>query len=522
MRRILSRGCVGAAILALVVVALQGGSDAHGQAGASALTLVSNYTVIRANNPEPAANAQMGWLGIANAGDLDGDQANDVLAPNYAGPGRIHIFSGRTGALIRTLELPDTASTRVGGSQGNFVYPAKLADLASCAGTPANQPCPAIGGGDGVPEILVGASGVDIPSAAPDMGRAYVFDGATGALLKRVQMPPADLASEAAQFPTGKSFSFGRAVISPASEYPVNAPAAVKRGDMDGGGKGDFVVGNPTFYEAGPATNPSCTPGPCVGSGRAYFFRGEDVTGSASTILDSPMRVIKNPAAQTDPAGSTPEHERFGHAFIAVGDVGRCNSSPGPGVLCPAGTTVPDGRPEVVVTSHRTRVIGFFACAVWLVDGATGAILRRYDHPEPQEAALFGYYVGTMSTAIGDVAGSELPDIYAPAVGQALEEVGQGRGYIINGDWTGSPTVLATLNDPTPHRGENFGAPASGIGDVTGDRRNEIVVGVAGPWQPGDTRNYTGQVHVFEPATGAIRLTLDDPDQQEGSGFGQG
>ena len=516
---LIRRRLTAAVITTLVAAGLQAGvGTAYGQTGAR-LSLVDDYTVLRANNPEPAANAQMGWLGIANGGDLDGDGANDILAPNYAGPGKIHIFSGATGALIRTLEMPD-AATSTTGSQGNFVYPAKVPDIASCAGTAANQPCPAIGQGDGVPEILVGGSGADIPGAAPDMGRAYVFDGRTGALLKRVQMPPADLASEAAQFPTGKSFSFGRAVISPASDFPANAPSAVKRGDMDGGGEADFIVGNPTFYEAGPATNPSCTPGPCFGAGRAYFFRGEDVTGSANAILDSPFRVIKNPAAVTDP--TTPDHERFGHAFIAVGDIGKCNSSPGAGVLCPAGTTVPDGRPEVVVTAHRTRVNGLAAGAVFLVDGATGAILRRYDHPEPQEGALFGYYVGTMSTAIGDVAGSSLPDIYAPAVAQAANEVGEGRAYIINGDWLGSPTVLRTMTDPTPHRGENFGAPASGIGDVTGDGRNEIVVGVAGPWTPGDTRNYTGQVHVFSPASGAILLTLEDPDQQLGSGFGQG
>ncbi|HEV2723695.1 MAG TPA: hypothetical protein VGV10_03605 [Thermoleophilaceae bacterium] len=505
-------------MLAVVVVAaLQGGGEAAlGQTGGQGLSLVPRYTTIRVNNPEPADRAQMGWLGIANAGDLNGDGADDVLVPNYEGPGKIFIFSGATGQLLRTLELPD-AATSTAGSAGNFVYPAKLTDLGSCPGTAANQPCPSIAAGDGVPEVLVGASGVDIPGAAPDMGRAYVFDGATGALLKKVQMPPADLAAEAAQFPTGKSFSFGRAVISPASEFPATASANVKRGDFDGGGKADFVVGNPTFYESGPASNPSCNPGPCPGSGRAYFFRGEDITGSANTILDAPLRVVKNPAAESDA-----EHERFGHAFVAVGDVGQCNTSPGAGVSCPAGTTVADGRPEVVVTAHRAESGGLDAGVVWLVDGATGAILRRYDHPEPQDNALFGYTVGTMSTAVGDIAGSPLPDIYAPAVGQVGVEVGQGRGYVLNGDWASSPSLLARLDDPTPHRGENFGTPVSGIGNVSGDARNEILVGVAGPWTPGDDRTYLGQVLVVEPATGAIKLTLEDPDQQPGSGFGQG
>ena len=510
MRAISIRGCVGALLAVfLVAAAYHGGSGvALGQSGAQALGLASGYSVQRINNPEPTSGALMGWLGIANGGDLNGDGFHDVLVPNYAGPGQIYIFSGATGVLIRTLEMPDAATSEA-GSDGNFVYPAKLADVASCPGAAVNEPCLAIGAGDGVPEVVVGGSGADIPGAAPDMGRAYVFDGATGALLKKVQMPAADLASEAAQFPTGKSFSFGRAVISPSSRFPAAAPAAVKVGDMDGGGEGDFVVGNPTFYETA-ASNASCDPGPCVGSGRAYFFSGEDITGSAIDVLDAPFRVVKNPAAVTGI-----EHQRFGHAFVAVGDVGRCNSSPGVGALCPAGTTVPDGRPEVVVTAHRANV-------VWLVDGATGALLRRYDHPEPQDNALFGYTVGTMSTAIGDVAGSAHPDIYTPAVGQVGVEVGQGRGYILNGDWLGSPSLLASLDDPTPHRGENFGTPVSGIGNVTGDARNEILVGVAGPWSPGDDRTYTGQVLIVEPASGTTRMKFDDPDQQAGSGFGQG
>jgi hypothetical protein len=517
MQGVVVRACTGTALLAAIVFAAAlGGGPAAAQTRAGTLGLATQYTVQKIDNPEPTGASNMGWLGIANAGDLNADGADDVLVPSYDGPGRIHIFSGDDGALIRTLRFPD-AATSTAGSAGNFVYPAKLADIASCPGSFANLPCAVIGPGDGVPEVLVGASGADIAGAAPDVGRAYVFDGATGALLKKVQMPAADLASEAAQFPTGKSFSFGRAVITPSSPFPANAPDAVKRGDLDGGGEADFVVGNPTFYEAGPATNPSCTPGPCAGAGRAYFFRGEDVTGSAADVLDTPLRVVKNPAAETGP-----DHERFGHAFVSVGDVGTCNTNPGPGAVCPAGTTVPDGRPEVVVTAHRATFNGTASGAVFLFDGATGALLKRYEHPEPQDSALFGYTVGTMSTAIGDVAGSSLPDIYAPAVGQVGTEVGQGRGYVLNGDWLSPTSKVANVDDPTPHRGENFGTPASGIGDVAGDARNEILVGVAGPWTPGDDRTYEGQVLVVEPATNKTVLKFDDPDAQIGSGFGQG
>ena len=159
---------------------------------------------------------------------------------------------------------------------------------------------------------------------------------------------------------------------------------------------------------------------------------------------------------------------------------------------------------------------------VFLFDGATGALLKRYEHPEPQDSALFGYTVGTMSTAIGDVAGSSLPDIYAPAVGQVGTEVGQGRGYVLNGDWLSPTPKVANVDDPTPHRGENFGTPASGIGDVSGDARTRSSSASRAPGRPATTARTRVRCSSVEPATNKTVLKFEDPDAQIGSGFGQG
>ena len=508
--------------LAVLAASAAPGPRQVASAQAARLELAPSYEVQRVGSPTPAQGGQLGWLGIVNGGDLDRDGEDDLLVPQYNGPGSIHLVSGATGQVIRTLTLPDPAAA--GTTSGNFVYPARLADLGSCAGGQVSQTCPAnpIGPRDGVPEVVVGAYGVDLE--APDLGRAYVFDGATGAVLKRAQMPPADRASEAAQFPGGKGFGFGRGVVSPASAFPEDAPEAVKIGDLDGGGAADFVVGNPTFYEAGPATNPSCTPGPCPGSGRVYVFRGEDIAGSDPNAVLETAQVIKNPMSQS----GAPD-DRFGHAILPVGDIGRCTSNPGPGATCAEAnrSSTRDGRPDFVVAEHQAEFPPGFPSAgvVWLLDGASGAVLKMYAHPEPQAGTLFGYTVGSMSTAIGDVGNTVAPDILVAAVGQGVQFTHQGRAYILNGDYRASASgiTLGRLDDPTPHRGGNFGAPFAGLGDVAGDPRNEVLIGNAGPWQTGDADNqFLGDVHVFSPASERVVRSFADPDQTTNSGFGQG
>lgn len=486
--------------------------------GAGQLTLAPEYETEAVDSPRPAEQGRLGWLGITNAGDLDGDGADDLVVPQYDGPGQMHVFSGADSELLYTIDHPD-AATSGEGSEGNFVYPARVPDFGSCEGGEPGELCPnsEVGPPDDAPEILVGASGTDLDT--PDLGRAYIFDGATGAVLKRLQLPPDDLASESEQFPEGKGFGFGRAVVSPADPISADAPESVRIGDITGGGSPDIVVSNPTFYEEGPDTNAACDPGPCEGAGRVYFYSGEDIAGSnPEEVLDAPFRVLKNPQPS-----STEDHDRFGHALIPVGDLGVCNEDPGQGEACDDVSSDPDGVPEMVLSAHRIDVGGVSAGAVFLIDGATGSILRRYDHPEPQPDGSFGYSSGTMPKPIGDVAGTAHSDIYLPTVRHNAEQEGQGRGYVFTGNIP-SDSILSTANDPTPSQSGNFGAPFTGIGNVAGDPRNEILIGAHGPlWGPGGTDDPTeGDMHVYSPISGEVVQSFSDPEDQPGNGFGQG
>ena len=495
---------------------------------AGRLTLGTNYTVQRVDAPNPAAGGNLGE--IVNTGDVDGDGADDFLAPYLRlGEGEVFVFSGATGQLIRSVPAPDPSTAGTAATFGRMV--SKLTDVGSCPGGQPGATCQlaAVAPLDGVAEFVVGATGVDIDGGV-NIGRAYVIDGASGAVLKRLDMPPEDRASEAAVAPNLRSFSFGRSVLNPASAFPANAPLSVKLGDMDGGGLGDIVVGNSTFFEAGPATNPSCNPGPCAGSGRVYVYRGEQIAGSnPQVILDAPFKVVKNPRSQTDdpraPVANT-DSEFFGHSLTPVGDLGRCNVDPGPGAVCvPASSSnAGDGLADVVVSAVRANANGFSdAGAAYLFDGRTGSLLYQYDHPEPQAGVLFGFN-NVANGAVGDLANTTLPDVYLPSIIQTRQRIGQGRGYVFNGNFkTGPSTVLlSVLDDPTPAQGGNFGAPYAAVGDVAGDPRNEILVGALGPFVPGDDQTIIGDAHVISPLTGEVLLTLDDPDQQPGSAFGTG
>src|SRR5438094_963858 len=91
------------------------------------------------------------------------------------------------------------------------------------------------------PAAVEGHFGVALVNA----GRGYVIDGATGAVLKRLDMPDADLVDQAGKTGPPKP-AFGRTILSPAGLPPcagnmgigacASLPNAVKIGDMDGGG----------------------------------------------------------------------------------------------------------------------------------------------------------------------------------------------------------------------------------------------------------------------------------------------
>lgn len=540
--------------------------------------LPPGYTVQRVDSPKPTTNGGFGNQ-VASIGDVDNDGKDDWVSAQLAGSdqngaGIIWTISGATGQVLRTVNSGDPGGT--GNNAGADVFISRMTDVGSCANAPAQvagQPGPicasaTVGAPDGASEILFGLGGVDVAGVA-DVGRAYVLDGKTLAILKRLDMPAADRALISARIlenpaPAAGAANqirggFGRTVMNPRGlppcagnagigTCPTNTaiPTAVRIGDITGGGAGDIVVGANMFPENGATAHPgsqcaaSAGSATCVGAGRAYVFRGEDIAGSnPATILDTPAMTLRNIGAQTDdPFSGSPGHivENFGHSQFPVGDVGACQSggafpvvSPGDRCLRSSRTNVADGKPDFVISTHRSECplfepdYSYFECgASILFDGATGAILYIYNHPEPQANALFGFTTG-QHYAFGDLGDSGLPDVIIPAMQNVGTTAEAGRGYVFSGNVAANMINFAFVDDPTPNTFGRFGNPTEGIGNVIDGPhvRNEVMAGQFSAVQTsGGKADTFFDVSIVNPANEAALQTIGDPDAQPESGFG--
>ncbi len=341
------------------------------------------------NAPEPMAYAAFGFA-LASAGDVNKDRTPDFLvgafgygvtketgALGYGGTGRAFVFNGKNGALLRTLQAPQP---QIGGGFGWSVT--ALGDL----------------NGDGVQEQLIGAFGQD------GDGRAFVFDGFNGKLLRTLQSP---------QPPSGSAFGW----------------SVANTGDLDKDGLADMVVGAP--YSPSGATTVQ---------GRAYAFSGKD--GKLLLTLDDPQ-----PAAG----------EAFGWRVASTGDLNK------------------DGVPDLMVGAPYKDMGGTLSQgAVLVFNGADGKVLFALNSPAPKPYSGFGYTI----TQGPDVDMDGAPEILIGAPFQTVDvDHVQGEVFLFNGR---DGRHLTTFDDPYPHQGASFGYSIASPGDVNGDKIPDFAFGASG------------------------------------------
>ncbi|MCA9286603.1 MAG: FG-GAP repeat protein, partial [Phycisphaerales bacterium] len=183
--------------------------------------------LIRAHSsPNDTVEGDYG-MAVAGIGDINGDGRGDYAVGargENGGGGRVYVYSGATGALLRTHTSPNNEP---GGHFGAAV--AAIDDLS----------------GDGRGDYIIGA-----PDENGSRGRAYVYSGSSGNLIRTHNSPNAEVQG-----------LFGASV--------TGVP------DTNDDGRGDYAVG-------APQEDPGSAP---TDSGRAYVYSG--INGSLRFTLAS-------------------------------------------------------------------------------------------------------------------------------------------------------------------------------------------------------------------------------------------
>lgn len=434
---------------------------------ASTAPAVTLYTL---KSPNEMYQSYFGYS-VSWAGDVNNDGYHDVIvgAPgeDISGQqwvGRAYVIDGHTGSVIWTLTSP------------NPEWEGQFGSAVSWAGDPNN---------DGYDDVIVGAPYEDHPVTPEDAGRAYVFSGQTGGLLRTLISPSpldfgyfgcsvsgADDVNDDGRHDVvvgalndgayqGRAYVFSGldgsliwtlASPSPGTNFGVSVSAAT---DVNNDDHADVVVGSP-----------SESPGGVGSAGRAYVFSGQ--SGGVLTTLTSP-----------DPQW----YGSFGQSVSGVGQdmiiVGAPQESPG-------------ASPDSAGRAH-------------LFNGATGVHLRTFVSPNEQWNGKFGSAVSW----VGDADGGWMPDVIVGAPRESLDVTRPeaGRAYVLSSE-SGADLYWFTSRNAQAYGW--FGSSLSGTADTDGDNIQDMVIGAY--WEaPAPSPTSAGRAYIVSPydLTIALSGTLD-------------
>ncbi len=391
------------------------------------------------------------WEGFAGTldgcGDIDGDGVPDLVIGDdtYAGfGGHVRAYSGATGAELWSWS---------GFAQGDAVAGAGDVDA------------------DGTPDIIVGDLFASLPIIKA--GAAYVYSGATGALLHefigdtgdgylgRSVDGVGDIDGDGAADliigadGVGNIRAFGGAAyvrsgltgallfqIDGTKDHGYLGSSVAGTGDTNGDGIGDFLVG--AYGEDRWGYN----------TGAAYLYSGAD-----ASLLHSWTGLNQN--------------NRFGEAVAATGDLDG------------------DGSGDLAIAAPGAGPNG----QVYLYSGATGQLLFTLEGQDPGE--VFGKSVA----GAGDVDGDGTSDVI----------VGSDR-YYTPGGYSGIVRVFSGVDG---HLLQYFtaglevgrlGLAVAGPGDLDGDGRADLLAGAPEVEVPG--LNEAGVAYLFSGQREGVLLEV--------------
>lgn len=225
---------------------------------------------------------------------------------------------------------------------------------------------------------------------------------------------------------------------------------AIGIGDVDGDGRGDFAAGGPIHSLVPPGTG---------------FFRVH--SGATGAVLWT----VHGEAAD----------DRLGWTLGALGDVNG------------------DSVPDVLAGSYKNDVNGTDSGSIRVYSGVDGAVLRTTRGGDALD--FFGYSV----CGVTDFDADGVPDYAVGAWQDETNGDSSGAAYLYSGA-TGA-LVRTFLGESV---GLRYGHSVRGAGDLDGDGRGELLIGV-----PGGRR-----VEIRRGSDGSILRTLASGSTTDSFGFG--